>query len=40
MKNLYGDKKYNSILVDLKTQLQKLIDQYDDEEAKGVLEKE
>ena len=37
MKNLCGDKKYDALIVDLKTQLQKLVEQYEDEEAKGVL---
>ena len=40
MKNLYGDKKYDALVVDLKTQLQKLVEQYEDEDAKGVLMEE
>lgn len=37
MKNLYGINKYHSITTDLKNQLQQLVEQYDDPEAKAVL---
>jgi arylsulfatase A-like enzyme len=37
MKNLYGNKRYKSITTDLKNQLNQLIAQYDDEEAKTIL---
>lgn len=37
MKNLYSNKKYQTIAADLKKQLQSLIEQYDDNEAKAIL---
>ncbi len=40
MKNLYATKAYGKITTDLKNQLQKLITQYDDQEAMAILKKE
>lgn len=40
MKNLYGSKGYERITSNLKKELNKLIDQYEDEEAKAVLAQE
>jgi len=37
MKNLYGNIKYNSTIIELKDQLHQLIRQYDDQEAEGVF---
>jgi arylsulfatase A-like enzyme len=40
MKNLYGTTTYRAITADLKNQLQKLITQYDDQEASDILKQE
>jgi len=40
MNNLYGKKGFEKITVRLKEQLNKLIDQYDDAEAKEILMEE
>lgn len=37
MKNLYGQKKYEKITAEMKVKLNKLIDQYDDQDAKALL---
>jgi len=37
MKNVYGDKKYEKIVATLKAQLHKLVDEYDDKEAKQLI---
>jgi arylsulfatase A-like enzyme len=38
MNNLYGNKRYKKIAEDMKTRLQALIDEYDDEDAKKILD--
>ncbi len=38
MHNLYGQKKYKKIVAEMHAQLNKLIDQYDDQDAKKILE--
>ena len=40
MKNVIGDKQYQTTIINLKNRLNKLIDKYQDQEAKDILLKE
>jgi hypothetical protein len=40
MKNAIGEKKYQTAIVNLKNRLNKLINKYQDQEAKDILLKE